>query len=374
MLLISILLQKHTLMKAVLLALVLTSIQAAIQSKPEPGECPCTEGTKSLDCSNLKWKQIPDFDQWLGRCANTLEHISLSHNELTDMPFVMSPGEVWEYTQELEWKNGIYFANRLPMLEIVDLSHNRIGSKEARNHDLGMYLSSSKILVMDISHNGIKDMNSVGSLEFDDINEILSDDAQLILEYNLIHSLPSKKLGDKITALHLDGNPLEVDMNGHLHNEEFLPEGVDYVCWPYSVTKRKEYLTGKEDHLNLHAAMAAIDKEEKKRNRLPEEITNNVGKFLISSVPNGASCVSLKFRAITGLVDFFNPNQKGFSKFNSNCHRVIREKKKDPINREKKKGLRKGCCDTASSSLLGCCDRVSSRFFSKSTQVIRPPT
>jgi len=230
------LLKKHTLMKAVLLALVLTSIQAAFQSKPDPDECPCSIGTENLDCSNLKWRQIPDFELWLGRCANTLQHISLSHNKLTDMPFVMSAKEFKQYAPDMEIKNGIYFANRLPSLISIDLNHNRIGSKEA-NHELAMYLSSSNIIQMNISHNRIKDMNSVGSLQFGDITQIFSDGAILDLEYNLIHSLPSFKLEHRFEgALLLNGNPLEVDMNGHLHNQEFLPEGIDYVCWPYSVT------------------------------------------------------------------------------------------------------------------------------------------
>jgi len=340
-------------MKAVLLALVLTSIQAAFQSKPDPDECPCSIGTEALDCSNLEWRQIPDFELWLGSCANTLKHISLSHNKLTDMPFVMSAKEFKQHAPRMEIKNGIYFANRLPLLDSIDLSHNRIKSKEA-NHELAMYLSSSNIMHMNISHNRVTDMNSVGSLQYGDIAQILSPDIFVLdLEYNSIRSLPSFKQEHKLEgALLLNGNPLAVDMNGHVHNQELLngnPLAVDMnghllnqefllgdivsVCWPYSVTEKEEYLA-------RHAVMS--DKEQYV-NRFPKEIKNIIGEEY-SGLPNGASFVSWLIPTLVG-----TQKQRAGFPFLGNCHPINREKKKDPINREKKKGLRKGCCDRVSS-------------------------
>jgi len=131
----------------------------------------------------------------------------------------------------------------------------------------------------------------------------------------------------------LNGNPLAADMNGHLHNQEFLPKDIVFVCWPYSVTEKEEYLV-------LHAVMA--DKEQY-LNRFPKEIKNIIGEEY-SGLPNGASFVSWLIRTLVG-----TQKQRAGFPFLGNCHPINREKKKDPINREKKKGLRKGCCDRVSS-------------------------
>ena len=140
----------------------------------------------------------------------------------------------------------------------------------------------------------------------------------------------------------MNGNPLAADMNGHLHNQEFLPKDIVFVCWPYSVTEKEEYLV-------LHAVMA--DKEQY-LNRFPKEIKNIIGEEYISGLPNGATFFSSLSRTIFELVEIARldtrKQQAGFP-FLGNCHPINREKKKDPINREKKKGLRKGCCDRVSS-------------------------
>jgi len=242
----------------------------------------------------------------------------------------MSAKEFKQYAPHMEIKNGIYFANRLPRLISIDLSHNRIESKET-NHELAMYLSSNTFLTqLDISHNRVTDMNSVGSLQFGDITQILSSiiRTKLNLQYNSIHSLPPFKPEHKFDGLLLlNGNPLAVDMNGHLHNQEFLPEDIVFVCWPYSVTEKEEYLA-------LHAVMA--DKEQY-LNRFPKEIKNIIGEEY-SGLPNGANFFSGCFRK---LIEEENA-RVGTARYPlvSNCH---------PINREKKKGLRKGFCGMVSS-------------------------
>jgi len=179
-------------------------------------DCPCSVGTKQLDCSNKGWNRTPDINIWLGKCADTLVSLNLASNKLTSMPFQNTNNEMDVHGQILEG------TIRLPKLKSLDLSDNHLDSEkpeirstysqiQERPGYLARWFGISDIgFDINLSGNKLKTLEFIGSLSLEEFGEVFPVHG-LQLKGNFIYELPKNIDSlERIKWMDLEGDPVQL--------------------------------------------------------------------------------------------------------------------------------------------------------------------
>jgi len=219
-------------------------------------ECQCRPGVEVMDCSNMGWTAIPEYESWLVECADTLTSLNLANNKLARMPF-----RIVEKAIKKDVHGNVIHRVHLPKLKYLDLSFNLLNSEiddsEKIYHELREKGKRSHLdmnnndMDINLAHNYLTSLDYIGGLSLRDFGNLFPIYG-LQLTGNSIFELPDLDELEYIKWMDLKRNPILLEVPHPKSLPTYLTHYCVYGNMPRSTLAQRKNLAIEMEAYNMN--------------------------------------------------------------------------------------------------------------------------